>query len=548
MTRLPHIFSLCLMLCFALGCTPQTEEAELTSPLGPKSTNTLVSSEPTPTEEVTASPTASSLATSSAALSPTSTQQASVDSLTLEPMKMPTETPTATFTPVPTLDSDSDQGKLELLRQNLAIAINDTGNMSATDPFVHPEATFQIGSGGRMEWIKGQSNFFWGRMHMWMGSSRAPQVELTFDIPDGLELLQIVDVSSDDLLYSTGWGRKGDGEGLILLEKVEGTFLVKQLILNFDHFENLKITGVSPPPERLTYFVDEAIYEVIDGQSVLIIDEIFSPDNLFNLSPDNQHAVIKDKVFRLTAGQPLDQAERIDLPLPDASKYLKWVDTSIIAFDYWPIEDQEDQEDQYGEVTAPALIDISSGETTILKEFETWGVAVGVMAQGDGRAFFMQGDTLMIWEAGELSASGVYSSSGGIAFPSPDRSQAISTYVDNFVWNGIEIVSLFPPPIGNVETPISRVFWNSEGDWAVFNPQISGYDVDQFGLWLFAPETKEKIFLGFGTDYPVWVNERELIFYGDIKGEEMVLLFDLGSRTLKQVDLPAGTIPIHIAR
>lgn len=341
------------------------------------------------------------------------------------------------------------------------------------------------------------------------------------------------DVKVAAVLHSSGWGAEGRDEAILFVEELaDGRFTWKAMIIAPDGFlpesAELPILDEQPAPVGLLYQKpDGSLWQVAaDGQPVQLWYQEGTPATP---APDGQHAFyqIQGDLFLLdvTTGESVQLTSDHDADGTHLSGFHRWVDNDTILTGIWL-----DLETESGpNLGHPALINIATAELTMLDDQHLMSSYPAI--SGDGAIAYSSvqrsaDDMETAWIFDPVNGlsplfptdyvgalDGAYSSpawsedgrslawlvSDGVNFQLAILDLENQTAVGMYAYQGIPFGGPFPNPI-----------FSPSGNWIALR-QFSN-DPATTGLWLYALDGQEPLFIAQNGGESLWVNDQLLLF------------------------------------
>lgn len=475
--------------------------------------------------------TAPSAAENAAAPSATTTVQVSPTAAVVD--ASPTAEPTVAPTAVPTEAPTESDNFIAALQSALTNRDFDAAQSQMSDPIAW--------GGYRSEWQQLSPDAARMQLEQWLPATASvqfspPETDLTMML-DGQNPAMMLggDVVVTAVIHSTGWGSTGADEAILFVEEVaDGRFVWRAMLYALDGFlpevGDLPVIDEQPAPVGLLYSkVDGSLWQVdANGQPVqLWYQEGVVPTP----SPDGKHAFYQVQgdlwLVDLVSGDSrllTSDRENSDLPNTHLVGYHTWVNNETILSGVL-LDPETEGGPNFGH---PALIDIATGDVTIVDEARLMSGYPAVSAAGEIAYNVVPQsatDTAFSWifspETGLTQfnpAEYADAPAGATIAPawSPNNGQYIAWIISDGMTGQLVVFDLrsavvFP---GFGLAPFGGAIPNP-----IFSPDASHIALRQFtndpqttGLWLYALNGQPPLFIAQNGGESLWVDNDTLLF------------------------------------
>ncbi|MCA9945841.1 MAG: hypothetical protein KC449_20300 [Anaerolineales bacterium] len=484
-------------LLMATACTPEAEPAAETTPVA----------EIAATSEPTAAPTTAS---------------------TVEPTVAEEPEPTA----VPTETADPLQ-EMRIFADAFQMALQN-GDLEAVQSYMSDAFAF---GAYRSEWQQGTPEEMLPQI-----ANVLPAAPIVFELQD-VNIDKLVDGQDPTMMlgpdvtvalvwHTTGWGAEGQDEAILFVEETAvGNFAWKAMLYAPNGFlpesAELPILDEQPAPVGLLYHKpDGSLWQVAaDGQPVQLWNQEGTPAIP---APDGQHAFYQIQgdlwLLDVASGESSQLTSDHDDQGIHLAGFNYWVDSGTILSGI--LQDWEEGGPNLGH---PALIDIATAEITVLDDQHLMSSFPAISANGAIAYSSVQ------QSADDAQLTWVYNPAAGVAAFAPTEyvgaldgfytapawsvdGRSLSWLVSNGVDFQLAIVDLeSKTAVGMVAYP-GAAFGGPYPN-PIISPDGSKIALRQLtndpattGLWLYALDGQEPLFIAHNGGESFWVNEHLLLF------------------------------------
>lgn len=386
------------------------------------------------------------------------------------------------------------------------------------------------------------------------------EVDRTATLPAGLTGADLLDGEQPlaAVVYSSGWGLYGTGEGLLLVTEADGVYEWAGLVLANGGFESVAELETVEPPAGLVYRLEDALWRVgRDGGRHLLIEHAqadrlsLNPSATLALHAESEARTVT--LFRLPSGER--EIIELDATLMIRSYRVRWLNdsTAVVAV----TSDGRVLQATTGHL---ALLDVDSGQLTVLEPEVSSYTRFSVGPDGrivyDVRRAWHDGEIVPPVPDGSTTLDTAIERYGALSNPvlSPDGTKLAGATGGDFALHshGYVVIDLqagsstvvhtVDPPDTDAVIPWG-ITWSPGSRWLALDPP--SWDPVEDGVWVVSPNGATKRYLGIRTHTPVWIDADHLVFAATVDGETRLQLYDAATGERVTLDVPVGARPVH---
>jgi hypothetical protein len=355
------------------------------------------------------------------------------------------------------------------------------------------------------------------------------------------------------VLYSSGWGLAGSGEGLLFIVEENGSYRWGGLTVAYDNFAPLPQLATVPPPAGLVYRLGNSWWQVGPNDER---QQLTRHEKPLSLNPSATRALFAESGASSLLLIRFQEGDSTTIPvggtLYHGSEEIPWLDEDTAVL----IIDPSGKAVTQGSVGHLALLDILTGKVTILEPelsiYSHPSVSLpDIIVYGSC-------DDLGIWPDDQAQSLSDILQAGNLAnpVPAPDGTKVagLGSSADGrytFAYHVFDVtnqtdvsIHAFRPPGTDAVLPWG-ITWSPDSQWLALEPPSD--DPIEGGIWLAAAAGGQTIPLGIGTSRPVWLDGERLVFAAAVDGQTRMQLYDLKSGERFWLDTPVGAQPIQAA-
>lgn len=355
------------------------------------------------------------------------------------------------------------------------------------------------------------------------------------------------------VLYSSGWGLAGTGEGLLFIIEENGSYRWAGLTVARDNFAPLPELATVLPPTGLVYRLGSGWWQVGPNDER---QQLTRHEKPLSLNPSATRALYAESGASSLLLIRFQEGDATTIPVGGTlfrgSEEIPWLDEDTAVL----IIDPSGKAVTQGSIGHLALLDILTGEITILEP--ELCIYSHLSVSLPDTIIYGGFDGIGVWpdgQAGAFSPALLASNLSNAVF-SPDGTKVAGVGGSDdgrytFAYHVFDVtnqtdvsVHAFRPPGTDAVLPWG-ITWSPGSQWLALEPPSD--DPIEGGVWLAAADGSQKIHLGMGTSHPVWLDGERLVFAAIIDGETRMQLYDLETGERFWLDTPVGAQPIQAA-
>ncbi len=374
-------------------------------------------------------------------------------------------------------------------------------------------------------------------------------------LPDGVtpEILYDGQQPLAAVLYSSGWGLAGSGEGLLFIVEENGRYRWGGLTVANDNFAPLPELATVSPPTGLVYRLGNGWWQVGPNDERQQLTQHEKP---LSLNPSASRALYAESGASSLLLIRFQEGDSMTIPvggtLYHGSEEIPWLDEDTAVL----IIDPSGKAVTQASIGRLALLDILTGSITIL-EPELYIYSHPSVSLPD-TIVYGGFDGLGVWPAdqAQLFSPALLASNLSNAVFSPDGTKlaGVGGSEDGrytFAYHVYDVASqtdvsvhAFRPPGTDAILPWG-ITWSPDSQWLALEPPSD--DPIEGGVWLAAADGSRTIHLGIGTSHPVWLDGERLVFAATINGQTRIQRYNVKTGERFWLDVPVGSQPIQAA-